>query len=163
MPQLDTATFAPQIVWLAITFIALYVVLAVVVLPRIGDVLAIRQDKIAHDLESAESLKADAETAMAAYESTLAEARDKAHGLLTEAAEKLNAEAAARRQDLGAKLAEEGRAAEAEIATVQKAASKNVRAIAGETARAAVKLLIGVAVDDKTLKRALRAAKRESG
>lgn len=163
MPQLDTAVFAPQIVWLAITFIALYLVLSLVALPRIGEVLEIRQGRIADDLESAESLKVEAETAMADYESALAEAREKAHTLVLESAEKLNARAAVQRRNLGKKLAQEGRAAEAEIAAAKKAAIRNVRAVAGDAARAAVERLIGVTVDDRTLRHALASAQRESG
>ena len=75
MPQLESATFISQIVWLAVTFLALYVVMARIALPRIGEVLEARQDRIAHDLDTAASLKAEAEAALAAYETSIAEAR----------------------------------------------------------------------------------------
>ncbi|HHI81664.1 MAG TPA: F0F1 ATP synthase subunit B', partial [Rhizobiales bacterium] len=44
MPQLDTSTFMPQLVWLAITFFVLYVIMTRLALPRIGGAIEQRQD-----------------------------------------------------------------------------------------------------------------------
>jgi len=46
MPQLDIATFAPQLVWLAISFILLYVLMAWVGLPRISKAIAARRARM---------------------------------------------------------------------------------------------------------------------
>src|SRR5258708_14563115 len=93
MPQLDIATYLPQLFWLAVTFIALYLVMAWVGLPRVGGVLLQRRSRIEGDLEKAAQMRAEAEAVIAAYERALAEARAEAQQTLKETTERLNAEA----------------------------------------------------------------------
>ena len=50
MPQFDPATFPTQIFWLLVSFVGLYLILWKLVIPRITDVLAMRQEKIEDDL-----------------------------------------------------------------------------------------------------------------
>ena len=50
MPQLDVSTFPPQLVWLLITFGALFLIVWKVALPRIVDVRDNRQRRIEDDL-----------------------------------------------------------------------------------------------------------------
>ena len=63
-PPLKFDTFAPQIIWLAIVFALLYAVLKRVALPRVGEVIEERADRIRRDLEAAEKLKADTAQAL---------------------------------------------------------------------------------------------------
>ena len=81
MPQFDPDTFAPQLIWLAITFIGLYFVMARMALPRIGNAIEHRRDRIANDLDQAQALKEATDRAIASYEERLAEARSRAHSL----------------------------------------------------------------------------------
>ncbi len=68
MPQLDPTVFAPQLVWLAITFIALYVILSKFALPKIGGIIAERKSRIDDLAQAAAKLRDDAEKALEAYE-----------------------------------------------------------------------------------------------
>ena len=49
MPQLNLADFSPQLIWLVITFPALYLVMLKIALPHIGYVLQERPDRITDD------------------------------------------------------------------------------------------------------------------
>ena len=61
MPQLDFTTYVPQIIWLVISFTAMFLVMWKVCVPRIGGALEARQKKIEQNLERAAELKAEAE------------------------------------------------------------------------------------------------------
>ena len=78
MPQLDFSMWPPQLIWLAITFGVLYILISKFALPKIGGTIEQRQNRIANDLDEAQRLKDDTEKAIAAYEAALAEARAKA-------------------------------------------------------------------------------------
>ena len=159
MPQLVLEDWAPQLIWLAISFIGLYLIMARVALPKIGDVIEKRRDRILHDLDEAQRLKNETEQAIAAYESALAEARAKAHGIAQETRDKLKAEADRQRADLEAQLQTKTAEAESRIAETTSAALAQLRDVATDTAGAIYSELVGddaspeqvTAAVDKTL------------
>lgn len=146
MPQLDVATFTPQLVWLAITFVALYLVMSRALLPRIADVLEQRQDRIASDLEAAEKLKEEAEEAIRNYEKVLADARAEAGKIITQAKSLAVEDAAYQSQLIDKKLTARTREAEDRIREAKKAARYDIELIAVQTAQAVTQRLIGVEV-----------------
>ncbi len=150
MPQLDFSTFASQLVWLTITFGFLYFVVAKFALPRIGGTIEQRADKIANDLDRAQSLKDDVDKAIASYEQALAEAKSKAHTIAQETRQKLGAEIEAERQRVDAQIAEKVADAEKAIDKAKTTAMGNVNKIASD--------LAGEIVADLTGKKASAAA-----
>jgi F-type H+-transporting ATPase subunit b len=163
MPQLDIATFPPQLVWLAISFIVLYVIMARVGLPQVGGIITARRTRIDGDLERASQMKAEAEAVIAAYERALAEARQQAQQTMKETTDRLNAEAAERQRKVAEKLAAETAAAERRIAEAKRAALGNVREIAIEVARSAAAKLTEEQIDAARAGAAVEAAMRERG
>jgi F-type H+-transporting ATPase subunit b len=155
MPQLNFHDWAPQLVWLAISFVTLYLIMARLALPRIATVLEERRDRIATDLDQAEQLKKETEEAIAAYEQALAEARGRAHAIAQETRDKLSAEVDAERGEVEAKLAETTTEAEARIQASKDAALAHVDEVAAETADAIVKQLVGGKVTKAELKSAV--------
>jgi F-type H+-transporting ATPase subunit b len=148
MPQLDISTFAPQLVWLAISFIVLYVLMAWLGLPRIGKAIGARRDRIDGDLARAAQVKADAEEVLAAYQKGLAEARGEAQATLNATTDRLAAEAAERQRELAQRLAQQIAAAEARIAAMKNEALAEIRGIALDVGRAVVEKLTGAVPDD---------------
>ena len=163
LPQLDTSQYAPQVIWLAISFGLLYVLMARVALPRIGQVLEDRQDRVNDNLEKAQSLKAEAEGVVEAYESALADARAEAQAIVHQAAERMAADAAERQARLSERLAGEIKAGEARINEAREQAVANIRHVVIEVAGAAAERLSGGALDGKALESAVDAALKEHG
>ena len=145
MPQLDFHTFVPQLVWLAISFVLLYVLMSRVGLPRVRAAIEGRRHHLDGDLGRAAALKEEAEAALAAYQKTLADARAAAQDTLRQTGERLAAEAAKRQQELSAKLAEQIAAAEARVAAGKDQALGEIRSVAAEVGSAIVEKLTGAA------------------
>lgn len=150
-PPFQKETFASQLLWLAITFVVLYVVMAKVALPRVGSIIEARRARIDGDLAEANRLKTDTEKAMADYEKALAAARSRAQAIAAEQRAALNAEAEKRRKaledELNAKLA----AADQTIAATKAQAMTNVRDIAADAAAAIVTRLTGAPPADSVV------------
>jgi len=161
MPQLDIATFVPQLVWLAISFVLLYVLMASLGLPRIRGAIAARRARVDGDLEKAQQMKAEAEAVIAAYERALAEARQQAQQTLKETIERLNAQSSEKQRQTAAKLETETAAAEKRIAEAKTAAIANIRDVALDVARAAARKLTGGEIDDRRAAAAVDAVLRE--
>ncbi|MDF2980352.1 MAG: synthase subunit [Devosia sp.] len=142
-PPFDPASFGGQLLWLAITFAALYFLMSRVALPRIGSILETRRTRIEGDLKEAERLRQETEKAAAAYEAALAEARKNAHGIAEETRAGIKADIDGRRADVEATLSKRVSEAEARIQADKDAALANVGGIAAETAQALVAKISG--------------------
>ncbi len=161
MPQFDASTFASQVFWLVITFTILFILMWKVALPRVGETLDKRRQKISSDIEKAEQLKVSAEKMKFELEETLTAAKSKAQEVIAKAnlaiakdqEKKINAFMA----DLDVKTAE----AEKRIELARKAAIAGVSEVAGEATQAVVEKLAGNIVDDKTITAALDAVAKE--
>ena len=155
-PPFNVDTFAPQLVWLALTFSALYVLMSRLVLPRIGEVIDERRERIQRDLDTAERLKSDTDKALADYEKALGDARANAGAIARETREKLDANVAERQRAVDEEI--NGRLAEAEsrIQDMRSKALASVDEIATDVASAVVKQLIDTDVAAADIQSALK-------
>ncbi len=144
MPQLQQIdTFLSQVVWLAIAFVVLFVVLRTIALPKIQATLEARRDRIEGDLDRAQTLRQEAEQVLAEYEAAMAEGRDRAQSAIRDAVEDGKARAAQAHEALAGRLAEDIRKAEARIETARAEAVGNIREVAVDVVQAAAQRLIG--------------------
>jgi len=143
MPQLDPADFSPQLIWLAISFILLLVLMWKVALPRVSSVIEDREKRIQADLEKADRVKADADKAKAAYEKTLADARAKAQAELAAATQAIQADSGKRDAAFMSQLTQRTKTAEDAIGAAKNKAMGDVRNVAAEVAAAVIGKIAG--------------------
>ena len=156
-PPFQKDTFASQLVSLLVAFVALYLIVSRIALPRVGSLLDERQNKIEGDLATAQKLRDESDAALKAYESELASARSRAQAIGAETREKLNAASEAERKTLEERLSVKLAEAEKTIAATREAAMSKVRSIASDAAIAIVQRLSGVAPDRRSVNKAVDA------
>ena len=161
MPQLNFADFPPQLIWLAITFVALYLLMSRLALPRVATVLERRAAHIATDLEKAEKRRAEAEEALAAYRQLLDAARSDAQSAVRAAADEMARQQAARDAELAASLAKRTREAEAAIATARDQARDQTRMMAADIAAAIAAKLAEITLPADKVAAAVDAVRQE--
>lgn len=157
-PPFDPTYFASQLLWLAITFVALYFLMSKIVLPRIGGILEDRRDRIARDLDQAGRLKQQSDEAIASYERALVEARSRAMKIGAEARDKAKVEAAERQAETEATLDQKLTVAEARIADIKRRALADVGTIASQAAEAVVERLLGAKPSEAEIASAVKSA-----
>jgi F-type H+-transporting ATPase subunit b len=154
-PPFESEHFPSQLVWLAISFVLLYVLMSRIALPRIGGIMAARSKVIGDDLAAAEQLKERSNAAALAYEKALADARGRAQGIAASTREQQARQTEELHKRLEAQLNERLAAADQSIAKSRSAAMSNVKSIAAETASAIVERLIGQRPRDEDIAAAL--------
>lgn len=98
LPQLDPSTYPSQIFWLLVSFALLYTLMSRVALPRVTEVLDMRQTQRDNNLSRASHLQEDAEKIRQTLEAAMASAQAEAQAAMSareqENAKKLAAESA---------------------------------------------------------------------
>ncbi len=159
MPQLDFGNplTQAQVVWLALIFLALYLLLSRWALPQVGAVLAMRAGVIEADLDAARRAKEAADTAVAELTRASREAHAGAQAEIAEAVASAKAKADAQSAELNAKLDTQIAAAEQRIAVARASALGALEQVATDTANVVVARLIGTPIDGGAVPKAVAA------
>ena len=155
LPQLNTAHWGGQIVWLLVIFAVFYILMAKVFTPRIRKVLNVRGSTIAEDLANARANRDEAEAQAKQAAAETAEAHTAARKLAAEAVARSNAEIAALTAAEDDKLNKRLGEAETRIRAARDSAMSHVADIASETAQALVEKLTGKPATAAALKSAI--------
>lgn len=160
-PPLDPSTFPSQLLWLAIAFGLMYLLMSRVALPRVAAVLEARRGRISGDLARAKSLRDETQAVIADYEAKLAEARKQANAIAQEARAGVNAQIEKERADVEARLAAKVADAEARILAAKAQALSGVSEIAQTAAQDIVASLTGGTVTAAAAAKAVSEAAKD--
>jgi F-type H+-transporting ATPase subunit b len=157
MPQLDFGNplTISQVVWGAIIFVVLYLMLARGGLPQVESVLAERAASISTELEAARAAKAKADIDMAEAQVARDRAHAEAQGAINAAVNEAKEAAARQAESLNAQLDKQLADSEAQIAQARTAAMSAVRQVATETANLVVTRLAGAPPNPARLENAV--------
>jgi len=158
MPQFNFAHFLPQMVWLAAFFAILYFVVVRATLPKLGNVMQEREDKVLGDLEAAQVAKAESDSVAEAYQASLRKVQDEARALLAAARSDAQKGVEARLHEVDAALGAKAEAAQAALDTARAKAAGEIQGIAADAAGSIVERLTGIRPADDKAKAAAQAA-----
>jgi F-type H+-transporting ATPase subunit b len=161
MPQLEFGDFAPQLIWLAISFVLLLILMSKVAMPRVASAIEQRETRIKGDLDRAERVKVEADTALAAYQKTIADARAKAQSELRQTQAEIAAETAKREAAFGQQLAQRTKAAEDGIAQAKTRALTDLRGVGAEVTGGVLATVAGLKPPAAQIQAAVDAAMTE--
>lgn len=136
-----------ELVWGALAFAVLFLVMARLVIPRINQTLEQRRQKIQGDLEKAEESRNQADQELARYRQQLSGAREEANRIFEEARKT----AEAMRQDLSAKAEQEAQGivarAQEEIRAERDRVFQELKAQVGELSIELAARVVGESLD----------------
>ncbi len=162
MPQFDPSTFASQLFWLLVMFVALYGIIARIAIPRIGEVLDQRARVIQDDFDRAGQLKAETDRAIATYEKAMAAARAQAFDHMRGVQAELKTIADARTAEVTGVVNRQIVEAEGRILEAKTKALDSIKGVAADTARDIVAKLAGLSPDAGAVDGAVAAALKDS-
>lgn len=151
MPQLDPTTFISQLFWLGVCFLALYIILSYIAIPKISKTLERREETILEKINLASTYRERAEDLLADYEKILTNAREKAHELTKASAQAIHTDIERQKREFLAKLNERLHLSEQELYRARVTARKDIASLSGDIAGVLLKKLTGKAYTPQQL------------
>lgn len=150
LPQMDATTFPNQLLWLAVSFVLLFVAVSTFIGPSIKQVLTTRENAINDAIRDAERAKLQAESTRGSANSEANAARAKAAELMGQAQAANNADAAEALQKLDHDLAKRASHAAAVLDDAVAKANANIDVSVEALAQAITEKLLGSSADADT-------------
>lgn len=157
-PQLDARTYPSQIFWLIVSFSVLYLLMSRVALPRITEVIDLRQTQREGNLNRAQTLQEEAEEIRKELDLSMAKAQAAAQDKIAAAEQALSAKATAENSRFGDQARTRIAAAEQNIARAKKEALASLADISADAAIDIVQKIAAVSVTKADAKKAVSEA-----
>ncbi|HEX6742482.1 MAG TPA: ATPase [Sphingomicrobium sp.] len=159
MPQLAQLPeiFWSQLFWLVVVFGIIFFVIGRGMLPKIQSTVALRESKIAEDLERAQAARAAADETEVAWRARMDAARADAARIAQEAKQASAADTEAKVRKAADKLARKVEASEQRIGEAVASARSEIEAVAAELTQDLVGRLTGITVERKDAAEAVKA------
>ena len=161
MPQLDFSVFPSQFFWLTICFFSLLFIMSKFIIPKTGEMINLRKEKIDSELDKAAALKEQVEIGIARYEQALREANQKASVAMQKTKDELNDTVNRKQSDLAARLSVEVAEGEKKIAAAKAKAMQKVEDMAAGLAVDVLNKIGLSGIKEDVAKRALNSLKKE--
>jgi F-type H+-transporting ATPase subunit b len=158
MPQFEVVNFAPQFVWLVITFAILYFGIVGLTVPKIGRIIGEREETVSGDIQSAEAAKAEADRIEADYAASVAAAREQAREALNAARGPATKALEQRLSAANEEVERKQGVAQAELDAARAKALAEIETVAADAAADIVERLTGARPDSRMAVQAVQSA-----
>ena len=160
LPQMDVTTFPNQLLWLAVSFVVLFIAVSTFIGPSIKGVLTTRENAINDAIREAERAKLQAESTRGNANSESHAARAKAAELMAHAQAANNADAAEAIAKLDHELERRASHAHAVLEDAVAKANANIEQSVSALAEAITEKLLGSSANESTGPKLKLAVKR---
>ena len=146
LPQLNVSTYSSQIFWLIISFVLLYILMSKMALPRVSEVLELRESEINGNLERAEKFQTEIDEVKANYEDALAKAHADAADVVKKIEAATTAKVTAKQGEFGETARDRLAKSEANIQKAKDEALKSLEDIAADITKDALKKVANITI-----------------
>ena len=152
MPQLDPTYWASQSFWLILIFIALYLALSNLFIPKIKNSIDNRENKIKDDLDEAQKLKNLAEQKLKEYDLYIESAKKEVQKIIFDRKNKLNSEIKNKKKKFEKEIEIEIEVAEKEIKNLKNESLRSISTISEEMASKVIEQISGEPMNQSSVK-----------
>ena len=142
MPQLDFSNFDNQAFWLAVFLVAVFIVIRVLVMPRMEATLTNRRKIIEEDIQEAEEFRDKALEIEKNLNLELDSAREKANEILRSTKDQIKDNTMEALSDINEKIDEMVQESNKNIDDIRKKASKDIKDLSKKLAPEIVKVIL---------------------
>jgi F-type H+-transporting ATPase subunit b len=160
LPQMDVTTFPNQLLWLAVSFVLLFIAVSAFIGPSVKQVLDTRENAINDAIRDAERAKLQAESTRGNANSEAHAARAKAAELMAKAQAENTAEASTELAKLDHDIAKRASHAAVVLEDIVAKANANIDASIDSLAQAITEKLLGNSAAEESTGPKLKLAKR---